>query len=116
MHIGRRIHPRLVQLQRDWGVHFHGGVDIIPREQRNEWGKNLHVAMDEFRKRNPGFAMDAQPVTFTTPSDGIPAYLTTIIDPEVIDVLLAPNKAAEILGEAQKGSWTDQTIMFTMLE
>lgn len=107
-----RIHPELSSLQSDWGVHLHGAVDYV---RNPAWKKNYKLAQDEFRALH-GFALDAQPFTVTTPNDGTPAFLTTLIDPDVIDVLLAPNKAAQLIGEVQKGSWLDETVMFTMVE
>ena len=67
-------------------------------------------------KRDYRLAMDAQPALATTPNAGIPTMLTTMIDPTVYEVLFSPSKAAEILGEVKKGSWTDQTIMFPTVE
>lgn len=72
-------------------------------------------ATPEF-KRNFSLAMDAQPSLVTTSNGGIPAFLTTFIDPDIIDVLVSPNKAAEIFGEVQKGTWLDETAMFPMIE
>lgn len=62
------------------------------------------------------FAMDAQPQLVTTSSAGIPAYLTTLIDPDVVRILFSPNQAAKILGERKKGTWTDDTAMFPVVE
>lgn len=61
-------------------------------------------------------AMDAAPVISTTGNAGIPAFLTTSIDPAVFKVLFAPVKAADVLGEQRKGNWTDQTQMFPLVE
>lgn len=61
-------------------------------------------------------AMDAQPQLQTAPNTGIPAFLTTLVDPDVYRVLFAPTKAAQIFGEVRKGSWTDQTAMFPVVE
>lgn len=61
-------------------------------------------------------AMDAQPTLITTPNSGIPGFLTTLIDPEVIRVLVTPMKAATIYGETKKGDWTTLTAMFPMVE
>jgi hypothetical protein len=60
--------------------------------------------------------MDAQPTLVTVGNSGIPAFLTTMIDPNVIRVLQAPMKGAEILGETRKGTWVDQTAMFPIVE
>jgi hypothetical protein len=68
-------------------------------------------------KRNYSMAKDAAiPLLTTDPNSGVPALLTTLIDPQVYEVLFAPNKAAEILGENRKGTWLDQTAMFPVAE
>jgi hypothetical protein len=61
-------------------------------------------------------ALDAQPALVTVSNGGIPAFLTNYLDPELIEVLFTPNKAATILGEVKKGDWTTQTAMFPVLE
>lgn len=66
--------------------------------------------------RNVNLAMDALPTLGTDPNAGIPTMLTTMIDPQVYKILFAPNKAAIILGEEKRGSWTDQTMMFPTTE
>jgi hypothetical protein len=70
---------------------------------------------EEFRHRFD-LAMDAQPTLTTDPNSGIPAFLTTLIDPDVFEILFAPNKAALILGEVKKGTWLDETQMFPVVE
>ena len=70
---------------------------------------------DEFRRNWP-MALDAMPTLTTDPNAGIPAMLTTLIDPQVYEILFAPNKAAEILGENRKGTWLDDTAMFPVVE
>lgn len=65
------------------------------------------------------YAMDAASLTPTlvgTPNAGIPTYLTTYVDPKVIEVLVAPMKAAEIVGESKKGDWTTLTATFIQAE
>ena len=61
-------------------------------------------------------AYDAQPALATVGSAGIPAMLTTTIDPEIVRIIFAPNKAAMILGEVQAGTWVEETRMFPVLE
>lgn len=62
-------------------------------------------------------AQDAQPQLITTSNAGIPAFLSTYIDPKLIEVLVAPMKAADIVGEeVKKGDWTTDTAMFPMIE
>jgi hypothetical protein len=72
-------------------------------------------AADEWKK-DYTLAMDAQPALMTSASAGIPAMLTTSIDPNVIRVMFAPNKVAEIFGEVKRGVWTDDTILFPVIE
>jgi hypothetical protein len=61
--------------------------------------------------------MDAQPQLVTVSNSGIPAFLSTYIDPKVIEVLVAPMKATEIVGEeTKKGDWTLETAMFPIVE
>ena len=64
----------------------------------------------------PSVAMDAQPQLVTTNNAGIPAFLSTYIDPEVIRVLITPNQATDILGERKVGDWVTTTAMFPMVE
>lgn len=68
------------------------------------------------RQTHNGFACDAQPSLITHSNSGIPAFLSTYIDPALIEVLVAPMKAAEIVGETKKGDWTTETAMFPAVE
>lgn len=61
-------------------------------------------------------AMDAVPAAFTAPNSGIPAYLNTLVDPEVFEILFAPNNATKILKEVKKGTWLDETAVFPTVE
>lgn len=62
-------------------------------------------------------AADAQPSAVTVANAGIPALLSTFIDPKVIEVLVSPMKAVEIVGdETKKGDWTTTTAMFNVIE
>jgi hypothetical protein len=63
-----------------------------------------------------GMAMDAQSPLVTQTNAGIPAFLTTWIDPDIINVVMTPNKCAKIIGEGKKGDWTTQTAMFPLVE
>lgn len=67
-------------------------------------------------RRDFTLAQDAQPTLVTTANSGIPAFLTTIVDPSLLRILTAKNKAAKIIGEVRKGSWVDQTAMFPVAE
>jgi hypothetical protein len=61
-------------------------------------------------------ACDAQPELVTTSNAGIPSYLTNYLDPRLIPVLVQPMKAAQILGETQKGNWLTNTVQFKIRE
>lgn len=77
------------------------------------------IAQDARLRHDPftgGFACDAQPGLITASNSGIPAMLSTYIDPKVIDVLVSPMNAALIIGEAKKGDWLSSTLMFTVRE
>jgi hypothetical protein len=75
----------------------------------------LGYVADEYR-HDYRLAMDAQPQLVTTPSGGIPSVLTTMVDPQVLEVIFAPTKAAEILGEVRKGDWSTRAIEFPIVE
>jgi hypothetical protein len=88
---------------RQYGVHFHQAGQVqgfIPEA----------FAMDA------DLAMDALPQLITTTSSGVPAFLTNYVDPKLIDVVTAPMKAAQVLGENQKGDWTTPTAFFPVVE
>lgn len=70
----------------------------------------------EATRSNYELAMDAQPSLTTDPNSGVPAMLTTLIDPDVFEVLFAPTKAAQIFGERRKGTWVDDTAIFPVVE
>lgn len=100
--------------------------DLTNHEQRailalhaSEYGITLPDCVGFSRpewRRNLTLAMDAQPALVTTASSGIPAFLTTLIDPELLRILTAKNAGAEIFGEVKKGSFVDATMMFPVVE
>lgn len=95
------------------GVIFPNARMYLP----DEWKGNFDLAMDEAGDLSAfGLGMDAQPTLSTTPNTGIPVWLSTMIDPEVYEILFAPLKAAEILGEVKKGDWTLNSVMFPVVE
>lgn len=61
-------------------------------------------------------AFDAQPELVTVGNSGIPAYLSNLLDPALIEVLVSPMKAAEIAGETKKGDWVTTTAQFIVVE
>jgi hypothetical protein len=100
------MNPILQALMERAGVHFMG----VPSPDFQAANATLRMAHD-------GFACDAQPTLITTSNSGIPAFLSTYIDPKLIEVLVSPMKAAEIVGgEVKKGDWTTETAMFPMVE
>lgn len=72
--------------------------------------------LEEPWKHNAQLAMDAQPSLITVSNAGIPAFLANLIDPEMIRVLVAPMRAAEIYGETKKGDWTLLSTQFPVIE
>lgn len=96
------MEPILAALKSSAGVHFMGVDAALQREGISH---NVNVAMD------------AQPSLITSSNSGIPAFLSTFIDPKMIDVLVTPMKAAIIVGEeTKKGDWTTETAMFPVVE
>lgn len=91
--------PRL----EEYGISFEAGAEPVSY-------------LPEPFRRNYAMAQDAQPAMFTQTSGGIPAMLTTYIDPNVIEVIFAPVTGAEILGEVRRGTWIDKTAMFPVVE
>ncbi len=62
-------------------------------------------------------AFDAQSELVTVSNAGIPALLSTYINPKLIEVLVAPMRAAEVAGsEVKYGTWTDNVVMFPVIE
>jgi hypothetical protein len=84
--------------------------------------KGIHMP-DDFRGYYPpgtshdfGMACDAQPSLVTVSNAGIPSWLANYMEPNLIKVLLTPNKCAKILGEVKKGDWTTLTATFPVIE
>jgi len=76
-----------------------------------------HYIEPEWKDENGlQIAMDAQPSLVTTANAGIPALLTTFIDPDMLRILQSPNEAAAIYGEQTKGDWTSNQALFPVLE
>lgn len=94
-----------------YGVTMRSVVGYLPENYRH----NFDLAMDELAPMF-GMAMDSLPALSTDPNSSVPAMLTTLIDPQVFQILFSPNKGAEIYGEVRKGSWVDETAMFPVVE
>lgn len=103
---------QIIQTLRDnLGVHFDGFDARVLDE-----GKSLKsvIGMDS---AGGLMAMDAAYPLVTTANSGIPAMLSTYIDPKKVEVLLAPLKATEVAGgESKMGDWTTRTAMFPVIE
>ena len=95
-----RVNPVLLAHQRKWGITFDGAVDLLPKGF----------------KEDIQAAFDAQPSLVTVANSGIPAFLTTFIDADILRILTAKNEAANILGEKRKGSFVDVTAVFPVVE
>jgi hypothetical protein len=67
-------------------------------------------------RNNIELALDAQPALQTSSNAAIPQFLTTLVDPAVIEILFSPVKAATIFGEVRKGTWVDETALFPVVE
>lgn len=91
-----------------FGIHMPNVLSYLSENMRA--GDDL--AMDQAMR----LAYDAAAPLFTETSGSIPMILTTIIDPDVFRILLAPNKAAECLGEEKKGTWLDDVALFPVVE
>lgn len=80
---------------------------VLPSSVRNISTPSSDYAMD---------AADLTPTLVGTPNAGIPSFLTTFVDPKVIEVLVAPMKAAQLVGESKKGDWTTLVAAFIQAE
>lgn len=94
--------------------------DLNERRQLAEYGihmRDLAVYAEDAWRHDLDLAMDAQPALITTVNAGIPAFLANIVDPVVIEVVLAPLRAVEIAGgEVKKGDWTSMSLMMPLAE
>lgn len=61
-------------------------------------------------------AFDAQPTLVTTANSGISNIFTTYVQPNVIEILVRPTKAAELYGETKMGTWVSDVTMFLQAE
>lgn len=94
-----------------------------------DWGVDAPILADRFGihfmgalgYQKEGMAMDAAPnytpgTAITSPNDGFLVQFFNYIDPGIIEVLTAPNRAAAIFGEGKIGSWVDIFATFQLLE
>ena len=52
----------------------------------------------------------------TQMNGGVPAVMTTYVDPMVVEILQAPTNARAIFGETKKGDWTNSHAVFKAVE
>lgn len=92
--------------QSDAGMLARAGIHLadVQSYAAEEWGADYTLAMD------------AQPALMAPVSAGIPGLLTTIVDPRVISVIFAPTNAERIYGSVKRGTWLDDTVIFTVVE
>ena len=103
------LNQEVALLRERYGIEFPGAVDF----------RNSQIGMDAAL----ALFSDAMPTNLiqsplvTVGNAAVPAYLTNYLDPELVRVLTAPIRAAEILGgEAKKGDWTTKTAEFPIIE
>lgn len=98
-------------LSEDYGISFDSRLGKVGFLKRPASQVKLRLAADN------SFTCDAQPELVTLNNAGIPAWLTNYFDPTLIEVVLSPLKATEIVGsEVQKGNWTSTYATFAMIE
>ena len=87
-------------------------------EHKRKYGIDLGASgfIEDSWKDDFNLAADAQPSLITAVNGGIPAFLTTFIDPSLLRILTAKNAAAGIYGEERKGSFVDATVVFPVIE
>lgn len=102
------------------GVHFPDTAVSTPDPNVfASWRRDLTIVADQYPDlldRDTRIALDAQPVLNLGANAGIPAFLTNIVDPQVVRVFFSPMIAAELLGEVKKGDWTTLTGQFPIVE
>ncbi len=95
-----RRHADFSALERSHGIILPGAVDYVTPA----FAQDCELAFD------------AQPGLITVSNSGIPAYLSNMIDPDLIEVLVTPMQGAEIIGEVKKGDWLTDTVQFPIVE
>ena len=93
-----RRNPEFDMLERDFGIY-------LPDAQQY-----LEIGMDAA----PTNLLQSQMIS--TVNAGIPAILTTIVDPNITRILTTPVKAAAIFGSAKHGDYTTTNDMFPVVE
>src|SRR5258707_756318 len=95
------------------GVHLAGKLEWADPA----WRHNFGLAEDAMPSILAAAANDAQPTMITQANAGIPAALTTLIDPEVVEIIFTPMVLQRVFGgEEKKGDWTVDAIQFPIVE
>ena len=97
----QRIALDHADLARRYGIHF--------EKQLGQDARGM-LLMDK------SIGYDAQPTLITAANAGVPSLFTTFVDPAIIEILVAPVKAAEFYSETKKGTWVSDTAMFLQAE
>ncbi|MFY3695976.1 hypothetical protein ACOTEN_33210, partial [Achromobacter xylosoxidans] len=71
-------HQDIPLLEKHFGIVFPGAMDYLPEEYRSDYG----------------LAMDAAGQLVTVSNSGIPNFLLTYVDPELVRVLTTPMQGA----------------------
>jgi hypothetical protein len=103
----RSLWAKDLQTLADAGVHFDG----VQSYRMGEWAHDIRRVPPKMF----GMAGDAFP-TQSSANSGIPYFLTTTVDPEVLNVLFSPVGIGDIIGEGKRGDWTSRTAMFPTVE
>lgn len=94
-----------------------GQTAAIVQQLRQRKGIAFDASLGDLKFITPSMAMDATQSELVTVSNaGIPWFLANWIDPKVISILVSPMMAAVIAGEAMKGDWVSETVMFLTAE
>lgn len=92
-------------------------LDVLKELIGVSYPEGYELAMDSADYKEKMMALDAQTQTVTYSNSAIPAFLTTVVDPKIIEILTTPMKAADIAGsEVKKGTWVDNTWLFPVIE
>lgn len=115
--------PELAAIMERGGIVFDSAIDFLPRVRHQQavdgsmFGDLNMPAVNALR-----MAFDAvdptfpQPALSTNANAGIPYFLSTYVDPKLIEIIFTPNKGAEVYGESRKGDWLTETAMFAVVE
>ena len=86
--------------------------------QRDLLKRKRELAVDGILAMDGPMAMDAQQqLSGTAPNNGIPIYMSTFVDKDILRILYTPMKIATILGDERKvGDWVTKTAAFPVVE